>query len=61
MRINTRRLANSRIEFALQHRVHGGGWSERVLPRARKPPTCSALDRWLSSSPLAIPWERVES
>ena len=55
VRINARRLANGRVEFALQHRLDGGEWSDRILPRARQFPTNAAIDRWLSSTPLSLP------
>ena len=34
VRISARKLADGRVEFALQQRV-GGEWGERQLPRAR--------------------------
>ena len=45
VRISARRLADGRIEFALQTRT-GGGWGERVLPSLRFFPT-SSQGRWL--------------
>ena len=51
VRIGARRLADGRVEFALQHRA-GGGWGERVLPSARYFPANAAAGRWLHSSPV---------
>ena len=53
VRISTRRLADGRVEFALQPRA-GGGWGERVLPSARYFPANAAVGRWLNSSPVRI-------
>ena len=52
-RIGARRLADGRIEFALQPRS-GGGWGERVLPWARYFPASAATGRWLNSSPVSV-------
>ena len=52
-RIGARRLADGRIEFALQPRA-GGGWGERVLPSSRYFPANAAAGRWLHSSPVAL-------
>ena len=52
IRISARRLADGRIEFALQRRT-GSGWSERVLPARRFFPT-SSQGRWLNSSVVTI-------
>ena len=51
VRIGARRLADGRVEFALQPRS-GGGWGERVLPSSRYFPANAAVGRWLSSSPV---------
>ena len=53
VRIGARRLADGRIEFALQPRA-GGGWGERVLPSSRYFPANAAAGRWLSSSPVTL-------
>ena len=47
-RISARRLADGRVEFALQTRA-GRSWSERVLPSRRYFPT-SSQGEWLYSS-----------
>ena len=52
-RIGARRLADGRIEFALQPRS-GGGWGERVLPWARYFRPNAAAGRWLHSSPVSV-------
>ena len=52
-RIAARRLADGRVEFALQPRA-GGGWGERVLPSSRYFPANAAVGRWLSSSPVSL-------
>ena len=51
VRISARRLADGRVEFALQPRS-GGGWGEHVLPSSRYFPANAAMGRWLSSSPV---------
>lgn len=52
-RISARRLADGRVEFALQLRA-GGGWGERVLPWARYFRPNAAAGRWLHSSPVSV-------
>ena len=52
-RISARRLADGRIEFALQVQNAGGGWGERVLPTSRYFPANAAVGRWLNSSPVS--------
>ena len=54
LRIVVRRLEDGRLEFALQSRPEDGGWSERLLPRARFLPADPPAERWLSSSPLTL-------
>ena len=58
LRIAARRLADGRVEVALQRRsADDGSWEARLLPRLRFVPA-AAPGRWLSSSPvpaLAIP------
>ena len=51
VRISARRLADGRVEFALQPRA-GGGWGERVLPSSRHFPANAAAGRWFNSSPV---------
>ena len=54
VRVAAQLLADGRMEFALQQREDGGGWGERVLPRARFFPAGATVDRWLASSPLTV-------
>ena len=54
VRITARRLADGRVEFALQERK-ASQWSERLLPRSRYFPTNARVDRWLRSSLLELP------
>ena len=54
VRVTARRLADDRIEFALQQREADGGWGERLLPRARFFPATATVGRWLSSTPLTV-------
>ena len=54
VRITARRLADARIEFALQVREASGGWGERLLPSVRFFPADAAVGRWLSSSALTV-------
>ena len=54
VRITAQRLADDRIEFALQQREADGGWSERLLPRGRFFPATTTVGRWLSSTPLTV-------
>ena len=54
VRITAQRLANGRIEFALQEREADGEWGERLLPRARFFPATATVGRWLSSTPLTV-------
>ena len=54
VRITAQRLASGRTEFALQQREADGGWSERLLPRARFFPATATVGRWLSSTPLTV-------
>ena len=54
VRVAAQRLADGRMEFALQQREAGGGWGERVLPRARFFPAGATVNRWLASSPLTV-------
>ena len=54
VRITAQRLANGRIEFALQEREADGEWGERLLPRARFFPATATVGRWLVSTPLTV-------
>ena len=53
VRVAAQRLADDRMEFALQERQADGEWAERRLPRSRYFPADARVGRWLSSSPLA--------
>ena len=54
VRITAQRLADDRIEFALQEREADGGWGERLLTRARLFPATATVGRWLASTPLTV-------
>lgn len=54
VRIVVRRLADDRIEFALQHGVVGEPWSERLLPAQRFFSPDTEVGRWLASSPIVV-------
>ena len=54
VRITAQRLADGRTESGLQQREADGGWSERVLPRARFFPATFAVGQWLSGPPLTV-------
>ena len=54
VRISARLHADGRIEAGLQQREADGGWSERLLPRARFFPATFAVGRWLSGTPLTV-------
>ena len=54
VRIAARRLADGRIEFALQRQREDGGWGERQLPQVRYLPSEASVGRWLTSSPLTV-------
>ena len=51
VRISAKRLADDRIEFALQQNI-GGEWADRLLPRPRFFPANVAAGRWLYSGRL---------
>ena len=53
VRVEARRLADGRVEFAAAQRTDGGLWSDRILPAQRFFPTDSE-GRWLRSSPVEI-------
>ena len=50
LRIAARRLADGRVEFAVQRRTADGSWSGLLLPSARFLPVESELGRWRASS-----------
>ena len=54
VRITAQRLADDRIEFALQEREADGQWGERLLTRARFFPATATVGRWLVSTPLTV-------
>ena len=53
-RITARLGADGRVEFALQQRLPGSTWSDRIFPRARYFPTTATVDQWLVSSALTL-------
>ena len=53
LRVAARKLADGRVEFAVQQRI-GGAWGERRLPTRRFFPADTAVGRWLVSSPLTF-------
>ena len=54
VRIVARRLADGRVEFALQPQLADNSWGDRMLPSQRFFPTTARVGRWLQSSPLTI-------
>ncbi len=54
VRIAAQRLADGRVEFALQQQDSNGEWGERMLPSARFFPSGAAAGTWLNSSQLTI-------
>lgn len=54
VRIVVRRLADDRIEFALQQGVVGEPWSERLLPARRFFSPDTEVGRRLASSPIVV-------
>ena len=54
VRVVVQRLADDRIEFALQTRLPGGIWGERLLPARRFFPADAEVGRWLVSAPVAV-------
>lgn len=54
VRVTARRLADGRIEFALQRRAPDGAWSGRLSPTQRYFPATATTGDWLSSSPLTL-------
>ncbi len=54
VRVVVRLLANDRIEFALQKRLPGETWGERLLPAQRFFPPDAEVGRWLISSAVVV-------
>ena len=54
VRVAAQRLADGRMEFALQERAADGSWADRRLPQARFFPANADVGRWLSSSALTV-------
>ena len=54
VRVAAQRLADDRMEFALQEREADGSWGARRLPQRRMFPAAPDVGRWLSSSPLTV-------
>ena len=53
LRVTARRLADGRVEVALQTRSpENGSWGAPLLPRRRFVPAGLEADRWISSSPV---------
>ena len=53
VRVNAKRLADGRTEFAVQQR-EGNGWSDRIAPRGRFLPAAPPLESWLNSTPITV-------
>ena len=54
VRVVVQRLADDRIEFALQTRLPGETWGERILPARRFFPADAEVGRWLASAPVVV-------
>ncbi|MCY4103965.1 MAG: hypothetical protein OXG55_12020 [bacterium] len=54
VRVVVQRLADDRIEFALQKRLPGETWGERLLPARRFFPADAEAGRWLASAPVTV-------
>ncbi|MXV90100.1 MAG: N-acetylmuramoyl-L-alanine amidase [Acidimicrobiia bacterium] len=54
LRLQARILSSGRIEVALQQRLDGEQWSDRLLPAQRFVPPGPPTWHWLSSSPLEV-------
>ena len=54
VRVAAQRLADDRMEFALQEREADGSWGARRLPTRRMFPAGADVGRWLSSSALTV-------
>ena len=53
LRVAARKVADGRVEFAVQQRT-GAVWGERLLPSRRFFPADTAVGRWLVSSPVPL-------
>ena len=53
LRVTARKVANGRVEFAVQQRT-GDVWGERQAPTRRFFPADTAVGRWLVSSPVTL-------
>ena len=53
LRVNARRLADGRVEVAVQQR-EANGWSERLLPRLRLLSADAPAGRWRNSSAVKL-------
>ncbi|MCE2532120.1 MAG: N-acetylmuramoyl-L-alanine amidase [Acidimicrobiia bacterium] len=54
LRVQARVLSSGRIEVALQQRLDGGEWSDRLLPTRRFLPPSTPIARWVWSTPLEV-------
>ena len=54
VRIAARRLADGRVEVALQQKELDGSWGDRVQPTRRFVPPGAREGRWLTSSPVEV-------
>lgn len=54
LRLQARILSSGRIEVALQQRLDGEQWSDRLLPARRFLPAGAPTGRWLWTTPLEV-------
>lgn len=54
LRLQARILSSGRIEVALQQRLDGEQWSDRLLPARRFLPPSAPTGRWLWTTPLEV-------
>lgn len=54
LRLQARILSSGRIEVALQQRLDGGEWNDRLLPARRFVPPGAPTGHWLWSTPLEV-------
>ena len=54
LRLQARILSSGRIEVAVQQRLDGGEWSDRLLPARRFVPPNLPTARWVWSTPLDV-------
>jgi len=54
VRIAARRVADGRIEFAVQQRRADGSWGQRLTPARRFFPATVTAGRWLVSTPVTV-------